>query len=443
MKFFDDDMDELFNKAGRQYPLKTEPKNWEAVRGALLQEQGVTGATPKKRNWKRLLPLLLLLLIPAIYVYVGKENAGSEKIANKNVAVNNKTSTNPNGNSENPAISNIKEPVEATLPAATKQEVENTNNVRDREVNQLSYVPPSPQTLKKAIKGNEEIVNTKGGLSGPPQAGIPENRRDLNVQLTPATDINNEPTAWNDFPSLNNGLIEMKEPSDMISLNTPVRSINQSNGSASVPNSVTKDKNKISNKGIYYGLMGGIDLSSIKGQQIKGLGYSTGIIVGYKLNNRWEMEGAVLWSRKKYYTDGKYFSKEGANIPANIKLHWLDGGCEMFEFPVAVRYNLWARKNTFFASAGLTSYMMREEDYKYSAQAGASGYNYVGYRSYDRSGDHLFANLQLSAGYKLSLSSKFNIRIEPYLKTPLKKIGIGKMPITSTGLNLAITRGHR
>ena len=69
MKFFDDDMDELFNKAGRQYPLKTEPKNWEAVRGALLQEQGVTGATPKKRNWKRLLPLLLLLLIPAIYVY--------------------------------------------------------------------------------------------------------------------------------------------------------------------------------------------------------------------------------------------------------------------------------------------------------------------------------------------------------------------------------------
>ena len=115
----------------------------------------------------------------------------------------------------------------------------------------------------------------------------------------------------------------------------------------------------------------------------------------------------------------------------------------MFEFPIVVRYNLTERKNTFFVSTGLTSYMMKEEDYKYSAQAGASGYNYEGYRSYDRSGDHLFANLHLSAGYKLSLSSKFNIRIEPYLKTPLKKIGIGKMPITSTGLNFAITRDVR
>ena len=49
MKFFDDDMDELFNKAGRQYPLKTDPKNWEAVRGALHQEQGAA-ETVQKNN---------------------------------------------------------------------------------------------------------------------------------------------------------------------------------------------------------------------------------------------------------------------------------------------------------------------------------------------------------------------------------------------------------
>ena len=69
MKFFDDDMDELFNKAGRQYPLKTEPKNWEAVRGALLPEQGVTGAAQKKRNWKRFLFLFEEEFSSTDYIY--------------------------------------------------------------------------------------------------------------------------------------------------------------------------------------------------------------------------------------------------------------------------------------------------------------------------------------------------------------------------------------
>ena len=301
MKFFDDDMDELFNKAGRQYPLKTEPKNWEAVRGALLPEQGVTGAAQKKRNWKRLLPLLLLLLIPAVYVYVGKENAGTDKIANKNVAPT-KTPGDQNGSSRNPRSGDIKESVKPDAAAVTKRHIEITNNVRDREVSQLSYVPPSQQTLKK--------ITTF----------------DHNVQLTPPTYINNEPAAWANSPSLNNGLIGRKEPSDIISLIAPVRSLDQTNGSGSVPKSFQQDKNKINSKGIFYGLMGGADLSSIKGQEIKGIGYSAGVIVGYTLSNRWQLEGGVLWSRKKYYTDGKYFSKEAANIPANIKLHWLDGG---------------------------------------------------------------------------------------------------------------------
>lgn len=403
MKFFDDDMEELFNKAGRQYPLKTEPKNWEAVRGALLQEQGVTGATQKNGRWRRLLPLLLLLLIPAVYVFIDKRNINEDYVDNKSV-----TTASDKVISEINTSDKTQESVKPGKPAVIKNRTESISKVSSREVNQPSYVPPLKQTLKNAKKPGEESLN-----------------------------------GWNNIPSLNNGPAGMKEPSELILLSTPVRSLDQANGSESVPNSVKKENNKIKRNGIYYGLMGGGDLSTIKGQEIKGVGYSTGIIVGYTLDNRWQLEGGVLWSRKKYYTDGKYFSKEGAQIPSNIKIHWLDGGCKMIEFPLVVRYNLSERKNTFFASAGLTSYMMRKEDYKYSAQAGAGGDNYEGYRSYQRSGDHLFANLQLSAGYKLNLSSKFNISIEPYLKTPLKKIGVGKLPITSTGLNFAISRDLR
>ena len=425
MKFFDDDMDELFNKAGRQYPLKTDPKNWEAVRGALHQEEGTAETVQKNNGWKRLLPLLLLLLIPAVYVFIDKDNINKDKI--------NKSSADKS-NTANP-----EEIVKAIRPPVTKDQTTNTNQSSDREVNRLSYVPPSKQSLRKSVKV-EESESVKGGLSGPPLAGLSKEKPGHITPLAPTNYITDEPSSWNKFPLMENGSSGFKEPSEVISLNTPVRSLNQPSGSGSVPNSDKKNKHK---NGIYYGVIAAPDLTTIKGQEIKGVGYSVGVIVGYTLNSHWELEGGAMWSRKKYYTDGKYFSKEGAQIPSNIKINWLDGGCEMFEFPVMVRYNLSARKNTFFAGAGLTSYIMKTEDYKYSAEVITSGIEYPGYKVYSRSGDHLFANLQLSGGYKHSLSSKMNLRIEPYLKIPLKEIGIGKMPITSTGLYFSITRDFR
>ena len=425
MKFFDDDMDELFNKAGHQYPLKTEPKNWDAVRDALHQEQDTAGSVRKNNGWKRLLPLLLLLLIPAVYVFIDKDNI------NKDMDKNNIDNTN---------TVNPEEIVKAIKPPVTKNPATNTNENSDREVNRLPYVPPSKQSLGKEVKVEEESTGAKGELSGSPKAGLSKGTRG---QITPTSGVNyklDEPSLWNKFPLTENGTSGLNAPSEVISLKTPVRSLNQSGVFESVPKSDKKNKNK---KRIYYGVIAAPDLTTIKSQEIKGVGYSAGVIIGYTFNKHWELEGAAMWSRKKYYTDGKYFNKESAQIPSNIKINWLDGGCEMFEFPVMVRYNFSPKKNTFFGSAGLTSYIMKTEDYKYSAEVVSSGYDYRGYKEYDRSGDHLFANLQLSGGYKHSLSSKMNFRIEPYLKIPLKKIGIGKMPITSTGLYFSVTRDLR
>lgn len=438
MKFFDDDMDELFNKAGSQYPLKTEPKNWEAVRRALIQEQGLTGAAKDNRSWWRLLPLLLLLLILSVYILLDRDNISDKAIMssennNQSNLTTSSTDININGNTQL-TFDDPQSPVK-------KEPTENTSKINHPGIKPLANAQPAKQGSENKNNADEiKDVNIKGGLSGFPKAGNEQKKPDRITSLTPSNDINGEPAAWNSIQSLNTGIIGINAPSEVISLDAPVRYLNQSNGSQSVPNSAKKTKHK---KGIYYGLIAGPDFTMIKGQKITGVGYSAGVIMGYILNNRWQLEGGVLWSMKKYYTDGKYFSKEGAQIPSNITVHWLDGGCEMLEFPIIARYNFSAKKNTFFGSAGLTSYIMKHEEYNYLAQRGASGNNYPGYKEYERSGDHLFANLQLSGGYKYSLTSKLNIRIEPYLKMPLKKIGIGKMPITSTGLYFTITRDFR
>lgn len=453
MKFYDDDMDELFNKAGRDYPLKTEPKNWDAVQAVLNPEDGSVEVTQKRNGWKRLLPLLFLLLIPAVYVFIDKDNVA--------------------GNSQ--------EDVKPSVPAVTKTEAGNTNTNIDRITNSDDRISSSVDRNSSANKDNvnddkitydkvdtdinddradnisnniisndradiisdREVTRLKGGLSGPPQTGPVAQTG--SVADGAIANVESGPALWSNIPSLSNGLNSLNGPAEVISLNTPLRSLNQSERLASVPNSVKKPKanNTNSRRGPYIGVITAPDISTIKGQAVRGVGYSAGAIVGYTINNRWQVEGGAMWSRKKYYTDGKYFDKKGPGIPDNVNVLWLNGGCEMFEFPIVARYNFSGKKNTFFGSAGLTSYLMKKEDYKYSAVAGTSTYPYEGYRKYERSGDHLFANLQLSAGYNLALSSKLNIRIEPYLKAPLKKIGIGKIPVTSTGLYFALTRDFR
>jgi hypothetical protein len=44
-----------------------------------------------------------------------------------------------------------------------------------------------------------------------------------------------------------------------------------------------------------------------------------------------------------------------------------------------------------------------------------------------------------SAGYEQHISKRINVRIEPFLKWPLQGIGIGNLPVTTAGLQFAIT----
>lgn len=418
MKFFEDDMDELFNKAGRHYPLKTEPKNWEAVSSALHGDEASAPAKAKQNRYRRWLPLLLLLLIPAVYVYLDKENVKQNDLAEETKNLTAVDVTN-NQAEETDKRSNTSAKVKSQRLPIMKQEKATK-----------SAITETIQAGRQSIQAfSRNVETTIRHYPSQQKINLSENTQETN-NIYASTNLP-RPLYLNNLPA----------PPATIAVTDVSKKLVQPNGSASVPK---LDKKASKHKaGLYYGAIAAPDVSTIKSQRVEGLGYSAGLIAGYNFNARWALEGGVLWSRKKYYTDGKYFSKTGAQIPDYVAIHWLDGGCEMFEFPVSVRYHFSDKKNTWFASAGVTSYMMKKEDYTYGASAGVAGNYYEGYKAYNRSGDHLFANLQLSAGYKWAISSKTNIRIEPYLKAPLKKIGIGKMPVTSTGLYFSLTRDFR
>jgi hypothetical protein len=47
--------------------------------------------------------------------------------------------------------------------------------------------------------------------------------------------------------------------------------------------------------------------------------------------------------------------------------------------------------------------------------------------------------VHLSGGYEQLLKNKSRIRLEPYIKIPLRKVGMGSVPVFSVGLNVSVS----
>jgi hypothetical protein len=115
----------------------------------------------------------------------------------------------------------------------------------------------------------------------------------------------------------------------------------------------------------------------------------------------------------------------------------------MFEVPVTLRYDFSLSKNNrFFAKAGLSSYMMRKQNYSYTGESNGMQYTWTAQPNYTAM-NYLFSTIHLSGGYEFSISGKTKVQIEPYMKIPLQGIGVGKMLISSAGIYFGITHSFR
>ena len=198
-------------------------------------------------------------------------------------------------------------------------------------------------------------------------------------------------------------------------------------------------KDKSRNKpGIYYGIAAGVELNEVKGQHMTKAGLTGGVILGLQINKKIAVETGVQLSQKKYYSDGKYFKPKSGSMPANMTVNSLESTSTLIEIPVSVKYNFSKKKNTLYAKAGVSSYIMTKESNKY--QAVVSGQQQEVNSTYKANHGYLASDVRISAGYQHSVSKKLNMRIEPYIQIPLKGIGIGTLPVTAAGLQIVLTR---
>lgn len=161
----------------------------------------------------------------------------------------------------------------------------------------------------------------------------------------------------------------------------------------------------------------------------------TGAGIGYLYKERFSI-------RAGFYNAAKIYSAapEAYKAPASFYNYYpflvnVDANCRVYELPVSLGYHFGARKNhSWFASATLSSYLMKRETYNYSYKTSAWGS--IQQRKWNLYNDnqHYFSVLGFSAGYQRKITDRISLIAEPYLRVPVQGVGYGNVKLNSAGV---------
>lgn len=413
MQHVNDDMDELFRRAAQDYPLNTGGAAWEKVQKA-LEEPPAGGERPSGRNNRRHL-LWLLLLLPLPWICTHDNDKGAKGISQAPAATQEKSY---------PQVKLTPSPV-----------AEKNTAILPKSISGSPFTSSSTPTAAASINSKAVLFTSSRRAQNPATVeeiqtgeaeGVMDKKESEGVALQPQR-VESASGAIDESLTVTEkkeeSMAPAKEEADTLTAAPPA-----------------KPKEQAPRRPRFYaGVVGGADLTSVEMQKVTKLGYDLGGVIGYAINERWSVEAGLLSSEKAYYSSGEHLYK--AYLLPGTQLREAEGDCRMWEVPLVVRYRFHPEKqNGWFVSAGSSSYFMKKESYDYTYYYTATGQEVKRSRSYNSDSRHLFAAAQLSGGYSRRVGRALDVRIEPYLKLPLRKVGYYDLPLTSFGVHAGITK---
>ncbi len=467
MLHVDDDInDELMRKAAEDYPLNTDGADWNAVLnkmspGIFEKEQ------PVERKRRRYL-LLLFLLLPLFFVIAERMKTHRKDAAAATLAKND-----PHGNS---ATVNIKVASINTAPSYVNKPQGNVQSVNvTQHDDQLNAASATRQNKNySGIASAKQRIAVLNGNATKDAKGKSKSRRISSAAKSIMTI--NAPAADTDDAVAENTkvkqIIHSKEKKAVqtaapdteiaettidnkipVKINTPKQADN-----GSIKNKIAEttadqltaktdttakkpatQKNKSHEKRFYVGIVGAPDISTVRLQAVKKVGVSYGAVAGYKLPKRFSIESGFIYEKKYYDTKGEYFSRKNLKLPPGLKISYASGYCYMWELPLNLNYSFGKKANSsWFATTGVSSYFMKRESYNYDLVYNT--YQYARSYDYTTKSNTVIAVINFGVGYTHRIGKIGDLRIQPYVKLPVSKIGTGLLPIQSTGIYFGITK---
>jgi hypothetical protein len=410
MQHVDQHMDDLFRNAAENYQLKS-TQEWERIAPYLNVPATPAAAVVKPtKKYPWLILALLLLLSPLLLIPLKKEKPipGAQS-AETNIPVR-KT------------IDPIQSPVNSIKQQTTKDQ-DQLIQAKAPELLQIGIRQARPSFQKEADNTNI-AENTLTKMNPLPEHPV------SNLNL-PIAEVSAIPEAVKIRNSANK--MELQSPTKINTKIWPVPETDQE-PVAFIP--VTKSPEI---RGLYLGLSTGPQWNQVEGQGYTKTGFNLGLTAGFSFNKKLATESGIFYSKKYYYSDGKHFHMKKNPGTPSMEVISLEGSSNVVEIPIKIKYDfIDKKKGELFITAGLSTYILTKENNQYYALINGTPQNST--VSYDKRKTYLAGGMNLSAGYSIHLKKKTDIRIEPYLQLPFKGTGVGSMRVTTTGLNIGITR---
>ncbi len=159
--------------------------------------------------------------------------------------------------------------------------------------------------------------------------------------------------------------------------------------------------------------------------------------LGYQINNRWSLDVGFISSSKKYQATGADYTIKPGTYLSTVKIKDIDAKCDVYEIPLNLQYNLVNRaNNSFFFSTGISSYIMKSEDYIYSytTQYGPPGTRALSFSK----NTHLLATANFGIGWQHRIFKNTSFWLNPNISVPLGGVGEGKIKLYTSGINFGI-----
>ncbi|HEY6064349.1 MAG TPA: hypothetical protein VIV35_12110 [Chitinophagaceae bacterium] len=206
----------------------------------------------------------------------------------------------------------------------------------------------------------------------------------------------------------------------------------------SSPAKKTKDKNKKRNT-FFFTLSAGPDISATGGDPLGKARLLVGGGLGYTFKDRLTIRSGFYSGRKIYTSSPGSYHPPATFWSYYPNLQKVDANCQVYEIPLSLSYNFsHSAKQQLFASAGVSSLLMKSETYDYYYKYTATGPTVNRKYTIRDQNKHYFSILTLSGGYQKNIGKSLSVTVEPYLKLPLSGIGFGNVKLNSGGILLSV-----
>jgi hypothetical protein len=203
-----------------------------------------------------------------------------------------------------------------------------------------------------------------------------------------------------------------------------------------ITKTLTGKRSKARISKFYVIVAGGAEASGVKLFSADKITSRYGAALGFQINKKISVQSGFFASNKKYRAGKEDYQAKAGSYWAIVDIKSIDANCRVYEIPLQVRYDfLPGKKLNIFATAGLSSYIMKKENYNmYYERYGTMHEADVLYTG----NNGFFSVLRFSAGAEKKISGRFAVFASPGIAVPLAGVGEGKVKLYSTDMMLGL-----